>query len=183
MFRQAKKRLLSLSLLYALFFVVACGHSEQPTQPAHATVSPPSTAQVQRTPSQTGSVLITTDKSQYSTSDMITVTIIDNLSGTIYASPYYTECMPIQLQIKSAASWVALGRCPETTQGVLAIQPGNPIVYRLRPVAGSMGSQTGSGTTWTPGIYRVTCSYTLQPDPDTVHGGIEIVSQTFIINS
>jgi hypothetical protein len=127
--------------------------------------------------------VVTTDKNRYSRSDIITVIIDNNLSTSIYASAYYTDCTPVQLQRKSETSWSALGRCPEATQSALAIQSGSPKEFQLHPSSGPAGSRMGSGATWVPGTYRISFSYTLQPDPDTVQGSGDIVSTEFTISA
>lgn len=182
--------------LCLLCMLAACGSNEQtahtrlgnstPTPSVHATVSPTvqsTPPRVPSTPVPTHSVVVTTSKTEYLASDAITVTVSNNLSASIYASGYYTNCTPAQLEMKSGTVWTTLGRCPEATQSALSLQPGSANVFLLQPSTGPMISHTGSGATWTSGTYRVSFNYTLQPDPDTSQGGINIVSKEFTIHT
>ena len=210
MYTLLRKKYFLLGLVCTIFLVAACGsndHTTQmgnstPTQVAHATktVVPTSTVQpsptvqgvtptategskLMPTPSSNNAVIVATDKAGYAKNNSITVTVTNNSSSNIYASAYYTNCTPVQLQQKSGTGWAVQGRCPEATQSALVIQPGSSRVFVLRPSVSPMPSRVSSATTWTVGTYRVSFNYTLQPDPDSSQGGINIVSEEFTINS
>jgi hypothetical protein len=140
------------------------------------------TAKSMQNPSSTPSVKVTTDTTQYATNESITVLITNGLSTSIYTSAYYTQCTPVQLQIRNATTWNVIGRCPESTQSALVIQSGSSKSFVLRPSIGSMRSRVHSGARWAVGTYRIAFNYTLQPDPDSSRGGIQRTSEQFTIH-
>jgi hypothetical protein len=209
MYTLLRKKYVLCGFVCTLFLVAACGGNEHttqvgkstPTQTAHTTKTVVPTATVQASPTVQGAtptategskpmpspsandaIIVATDKAGYAKSNSITVTVTNNSSATIYASAYYTNCTPVQMQLKSGAGWTIQGRCPEATQAALVIQPGSSRVFVLRPSASPMTSRVSSATAWTAGTYRASFNYTLQADPDSAQGGINIVSEEFTIN-
>jgi hypothetical protein len=198
MYRLRRKKHVLLMLLCLACLFVACSGNAQTTAPflspftAQSSQTVPKTAQLSPTatetaksmqnPSSTPSVKVTTDSPQYATNESITVLITNGLSASIYASAYYTQCTPVQLQIRSATTWNMIGRCPESTQSALVIQSGSAKSLVLRPSIGSMRSRVHSGTKWATGTYRISFNYTLQPDPDSSRGGIQRTSEEFTIH-
>jgi hypothetical protein len=119
---------------------------------------------------------------QYQPVDTITVTITNHLAQTIYINGRYYNCLPVQLDKLSNATWVPLGSCNRIqVQGLspIRIQAGAQIKEQLIPGAGithPIGQKF-----WNPGTYRITLSYLMDYDPDTIGGNMHVNTPPFII--
>ena len=107
-------------------------------------------------------------KSQYAANEGITVTIINGLPHSIFASSYYTNCTLLALEWKTSKGWVSQGRCLEQSTHVTELKPGSATSLQLTPISGSF--KPNATTTWQPGTYRVTLYYNTTPDQDTTQG-------------
>ena len=158
-------RLLAALMLSLAFGIIACGNASQsPTNsgassvtnvPGPGTVSP-------------GQVKLMLAKSQYAANEGITVTIMNGLSSSIYASSYYTNCTLLALEWKTSKGWVSQGRCLSQSTHVIELKPGSVTSLQLAPISGPF--KPNANMTWQPGTYRVTLYYHTTPDQDTTQG-------------
>lgn len=166
-------RLLAALMLALGFGLAACGYASQSNTNNGASSATNTPGAV--TPGQVKLILA---KSQYASNEGITVTIINGLSSSIYASSYYTNCTPLALEWKTSKGWVSQGRCPEQSTHVIALKPGSVTSLQLTPISGSY--KPNANTTWQPGTYRVTLYYNTIPDQDTTQG-VHVQSPDFTI--
>jgi len=175
-------RLLAALILALAVSLTACGNTPQPDTNNGAT-SATNTAQSRATaapgtatPRQVKLVLA---KSQYASNEVITVTIINGLASSIYASSYYTNCTLLALEWKTSKGWVSQGRCLSAQSAhVIELKPGSFTSLQLTPISGAF--KPGSSTLWQPGTYRVTFYYSMAPDQDHTQGA-NVQSQNFTI--
>src|SRR5207248_5437638 len=91
-------------ILALAFSLMACGNVSQPNSNSNgaggssATNTPQPHATAAQGSVTPGQVKLVLAKSHYASNEEITVTIINGLSNSIYASPYYTNCTPIALE-------------------------------------------------------------------------------------
>jgi hypothetical protein len=171
-------RLLAALMLALGFGLSACGYASQSNTNNGASSTsntPQSHAPGTVTPGQVKLVLA---KSQYTSNEGITVTIMNGLSSSIYASSYYTNCSMLALEWKTSKGWVSQGRCPDQSTHVIALKPGSITSLQLTPISGPF--KPTANTTWQPGTYRVTFYYNTAPDQDTTQG-VHVQSPDFII--
>jgi hypothetical protein len=171
-------RLLAALMLALGFGLSACGYASQSNTNNGASSTsntPQSHAPGTVTPGQVKLVLA---KSQYTSNEGITVTIMNGLSSSIYASSYYTNCSMLALEWKTSKGWVSQGRCTDQSTHVIALQPGSITSLQLTPISGPF--KPTANTTWQPGTYRVTFYYNTAPDQDTTQG-VHVQSPDFII--
>jgi hypothetical protein len=171
-------RLLAALMLALGFGLSACGYASQSNTNNGASSTsntPQSHAPGTVTPGQVKLVLA---KSQYTSNEGITVTIMNGLSSSIYASSYYTNCSMLALEWKTSKGWVSQGRCTDQSTHVIALQPGSITSLQLTPISGPF--KPTANTTWQPGTYRVTFYYYTAPDQDTTQG-VHVQSPDFII--
>jgi hypothetical protein len=156
-------RLLAALVLAPGFGLTACGNASQShtNNGASTATNTPGTV----TP---GQVKLMLAKSQYAANEGITVTIINGLSSSIYASSYYTNCTLLALEWKTSKGWVSQGRCLDQSTHVIELKPGSVTSLQLTPISGPY--KPGANTTWQPGTYRVTFYYNTAPDQDTTQG-------------
>jgi hypothetical protein len=125
-------------------------------------------------------VTLTTDKTQYHPSDSITVTIKNNLAHTIYVNARYYNCSPVQVEKQSTTGWIPQGHCTRIQANTpLRLQAGAQITQQLPPGVGT--TRPVANATWGPGTYRISFSYHMSYDPDTVGGGTSVLSPMFNI--
>ncbi len=172
-----------IALILALAFALtACGNASQSNtnngatstsnipQP-HATSAPGTV-----TPGQVKLVLA---KSQYASNEVITVTIINGLASSIYASSYYTNCTLLMLEWKTSKGWVSQGRCLSAqSTHVIELKPGSITSLQLTPISGAF--KPTPSALWQPGTYRVTFYYSITPDQDNTQG-MNVQSPDFTI--
>jgi hypothetical protein len=171
-------RLLAALMLALGFGLSACGYASQSNTNNGASSTsntPQSHAPGTVTPGQVKLVLA---KSQYTSNEGITVTIMNGLSSSIYASSYYTNCSMLALEWKTSKGWVSQGRCTDQSTHVIALKPGSITSLQLTPISGPF--KPTANTTWQPGTYRVTFYYNTAPDQDTTQG-VHVQSPDFII--
>jgi hypothetical protein len=171
-------RLLAALMLALGFGLSACGYASQSNTNNGASSTsntPQSHAPGTVTPGQVKLVLA---KSQYTSNEGITVTIMNGLSSSIYASSYYTNCSMLALEWKTSKGWVSQGRCTDQSTHVIALKPGSITSLQLTPISGPF--KPTANTTWQQGTYRVTFYYNTAPDQDTTQG-VHVQSPDFII--
>lgn len=156
-------RLLAALVLALAFGLTACGNASQSHthNGASSAINTPGTI----TP---GQVKLMLAKSQYAANEGITITIINGLSSSIYASSYYTNCTLLALEWKTSKGWVSQGRCLSQSTHVIELKPGSVTSLQLTPISGPF--KPGANTIWQPGTYRVTLYYNTTPDQDTTQG-------------
>ncbi len=174
--------LLALSLASS---IAACGGTSQPSvgnpnRGTPAAKSPPQTSvtiiDVSITPGQVRLVL---SKSRYAPNEVITVTITNGLSTSIYASANFTGCTLVLLEWKTPTGWVPRGRCPAAQfVGTVELKPGSATPQQLTPVAGVV--RPSNNATWQAGTYRVIFAYSLKPDEGSTQGTI-VQSENFTV--
>lgn len=158
-------RLLAALALALAFGLTACGNASQ-SNTNNGTSSTTNTPQATHAPGQVKLVLA---KSQYTSNEGITVTIMNGLSSSIYASSYYTNCTLLALEWKTSKGWVSQGRCLSAqSTHVVVLKPGSVTSLQLTPISGPFKPTANS--IWQPGTYRVTFYYTTAPDQDTAQG-------------
>jgi hypothetical protein len=162
-------RLLAALMLGLAFGLTACGNASQSNTnngASSTTNTPQPHAPGTVTPGQVKLVLA---KSQYTSNEGITVSIMNGLSSSIYASSYYTNCTLLALEWKTSKGWVSQGRCLSAqATHVIELKPGSVTSLQLTPISGPY--KPGANTTWQPGTYRVTFYYNTAPDQDTTQG-------------
>ena len=156
-------RLLAAIMLALGFGLAACGNASQ----SHMNNGSSSATNTPGT-GIPGQVKLVLAKSQYAAKEGITVTIINGLSSSVYASSYYTNCTPLALEWKTSKGWVSQGRCLEQSTHVVELKPGSVTSLQLTPISGSY--KPNANFTWQPGTYRVTLYYNTTPDQDTTQG-------------
>ncbi len=164
-------RLLAALMLALGFGLTACGYASQ-SNTNNGASSTTNTPQSQATHAPgtvtSGQVKLVLAKSQYTSNEGITVTIMNGLSNSIYASSYYTNCTLLALEWKTSKGWVSQGRCTDQSTHVVALKPGSVTTLQLTPISGPF--KPTANTSWQPGTYRVTFYYTTAPDQDTTQG-------------
>ncbi|GCE21486.1 hypothetical protein KDK_52860 [Dictyobacter kobayashii] len=112
---------------------------------------------------------------------MITVTITNGLSHTIYMNAPKTSCTMVQLEMLVNGVWNPIGRCVNVAaMPTLQVAPGNSTLQHLQPqIAFGL---LHSAAHWQPGTYRVSLGYNTILDPDTIGGSQHATSNTFTIN-
>lgn len=162
-------RLLAALMLALGFGLTACGYASQSNTNNGASSTTNTPQATHATGSVTpGQVKLVLAKSQYTSNEGITVTIMNGLSNSIYASSYYTNCTLLALEWKTSKGWVSQGRCTEQSTHVVALKPGSVTSLHLTPISGPF--KPTANTTWQPGTYRVTFYYTTTPDQDATQG-------------
>ena len=156
-------RLLVALVLALCFGLAACGNASQSHTNNDAASATNTTGAV-----TTGGVKVMLAKSQYAANEGITVTILNGLSHSIYASSYYTNCTLLALEWKTSKGWVSQGRCLEQSMHVIELKPGSVTAQQLTPISGPY--KPNANTTWQAGTYRVTLYYNTTPDQDTTQG-------------
>lgn len=164
-------RLLAALILALGFGLAACGNASQ-SNTNNGASSTPNTPQSQATHAPgtvtPGQVKLVLAKSQYTSNEGITVTIMNGLSSSIYASSYYTNCTMLALEWKTSKGWVSQGRCTDQSTHVIELKPGSVTSLQLTPISGPF--KPTANTTWQPGTYRVTFYYNTAPEQDTTQG-------------
>jgi hypothetical protein len=176
---------LLLIILTLAFSTAACGGASQPpvgnlnpSTPA-STSTPQASATIIHVPITPGQVRLVLSKSQYAPNEVITVTITNGLSTSIYASANFTDCTLVLLEWKTPTGWVPRGRCPAAQfVGIVELKPGSATPQQLTPVAGVV--RPSSNTTWQAGTYRVIFAYSLKPDEGGTQGTI-VQSDNFTV--
>jgi hypothetical protein len=177
--------ILALLVLSLTSSIAACGGASQPPvgNPNPNTPAATSTLQVSATiihvPITPGQVKLVLSKSHYASNEIITVTITNGLSTSIYASANFTDCTLVLLEWKTPTGWVPRGRCPSARiAGLMELKPGSVTPQQLTPVAGVV--RPSSNTTWQAGMYRTIFAYSLKPDEGGTQGTI-VQSENFTI--
>jgi hypothetical protein len=162
-------RLLAALILALAFGLTACGNASQSNTNngvSSTTNTPQSHAPGTVTPGQVKLVLA---KSQYTSNEGITVSIMNGLSSSIYASSYYTNCTLLALEWKTSKGWISQGRCLSAqSTHVIELKPGSVTSLQLTPISGPF--KPGANTLWQPGTYHITFYYNTAPDQDTTQG-------------
>jgi len=178
-----------LLLIGGVFGLGACGSASQATTtsaqtPAKATTSVQIPAKATSTPgvNMPTQVKVITDKLQYVSNETLTVTVKNGLSSSIFIASYQTNCTPLLLEGKAADNtWMPKNLCYRAqSASLLQLKPGAEMVYRLTPTFRHPGTTIRS-TVWGVGMYRVSISYMLAPDADTVQGGIKVYAQNVMM--
>ena len=174
--------LLALSLVSNL---AACGGASQPpvgkpnTNTPAATSTPQASVVIIDVPITPGQVRLVVSKSRYAPNEVITITITNGLSTSIYASANFTDCTLVLLEWKTPTGWLPRGRCPSAQfTGTIELKPGTATPQQLTPVAGVV--RPSSNTTWQAGTYRAIFTYSLKPDESGIQGTI-VQSENFSI--
>ncbi|GCE07261.1 hypothetical protein [Dictyobacter aurantiacus] len=205
-----RSAIISVMFVLCLSMLAACGNTSQddqrasqpppapttqPTQPPH--VQPPHrkvpvdpTPRPDPQPGATptpgnpnpnpGGLQVAVNQASYSRTDAISITISNGLGQTIYLTTPRTSCTLAQLQMLVNGNWTPVGRCVN-----ISATPTRQLV-----ASGTMNQtiqpQNAFGvlhsvSSWQPGTYRVSVTYTTTYDPDTVGGGQQATSPTFTI--
>ncbi len=173
-------RLFAAFMLALAFALTACGNASQ-SNTNNGASSATNISQATHAPGQVtpGQVKLVLAKSQYTSNEGITVSIMNGLSSSIYASSYYTNCTLLALEWKTSKGWVSQGRCLSAqSTHVVVLKPGSVTSLQLTPASGSF--KPTSNATWQPGTYRVTFYYTTAPDQDSAQGA-NVQSPDFVI--
>lgn len=181
------------SSLLASLIISACGGISMSTPSNHHPGATPTpsfssspvtsatpTVHVSPTGKKNGQVILTLDKTQYKSADVITVMITNQLTQTIYVNGRYYNCLLVQIEKRFATTWIPQGSC-NRIQGFtpVRIQPGMQIKQQLVPGVSTIRPM--SQHFWNTGTYRITFSYQLNYDPDTIGGGIHVMTSPFTI--
>jgi hypothetical protein len=165
-------RLLAALILALALGLTACGKNSQPNTnngASSATNTPQSHATSAPGTGAPGQVKLVLSKSQYASNEGITVTIMNGLSSSIYASSYYTNCTLLALEWKTSKGWVSQGRCLSAqSTHVIELKPGSVTSLQLTPISGPFNHT--ANFSWQPGTCRVTLYYSMAPDQDTTQG-------------
>jgi hypothetical protein len=103
----------------------------------------------------TPGVVVAVGKSNYATTETITVTVQNALSASIIATDHQTSCTIVQLQIESNGAWQNQGGCAlgiATRQ--ITIAAGSMTSVSVDPAAGQIKTRP-----WPAGSYRVAFIY------------------------
>jgi len=137
-----------LFLAAALFLFSAC---------STATVSHPITGVT----ATTGPVTVTTNLPHYTTGDAIGAIVTNNSKSQYYTQNGKSACTTVQLEVYDASSgtWKRVAPCNggQPTQTLL-IAESSSVPYTLAPTSQS------DPNAWQPGTYRVSVTYSSQPD-------------------
>lgn len=173
-------RLLVVLILTMVFGLAGCGSASQ----LHSSVTPTAISTVQASataPSGVvtpGQVKLVLDKSRYASNEAITVTILNGLSMSIYASAYYSDCTLVTLEWKTDTGWVTRGRCLSAVTHVVELMPGSVTEQQLVPVSSTF--RPTHNAAWQAGTYRVIFAYKLSPDEGSTFG-TAVESENFTI--
>ncbi len=198
------RALFVFTCLFVMQLITACGNISQtntslpstptpivratPGMTATATLPSTPTPIVRATPGTTGTttvqgkITLTVSQTTYNASDAIIVTVANGLSESIFATPYYTSCTPVKLEIEVQGSWTTVGKCVRgQVTHVVTMQAGSTTQLRLSPVANS--ARPNVTARWQAGTYRASLMYTTtSPDPDTYNPqGAVILSTPFSV--
>ena len=180
---QLKTALLCIVILSSL---AACGSRLSNTSGSNTLPGTPTGTSMKNNPQANptvtpGQVTLVLNASHYGVKDTIIANILNGLSQPVYISMYHTNCTPLILEKETDTTWAPQGNC-------LKIQSApNPFIQRkpcsitqqqLRPFSGTTGSISDS---WQSGTYRITISYAMTFDPDSIQGGMLVRSETFSI--
>jgi hypothetical protein len=125
-----------------------------------------------------GPITITTDRTTYTTSDAIGVTISDGTTTDYYAVDGKSGCVIIQLQRYSTNrnAWVPLDPCAsQIAVQAYAIAKNSQEQFSLPPTS------TADPNAWDAGLYRITVTYS--SNTDGVSATQEANSAAFQINN
>jgi hypothetical protein len=148
MMRPGFWRSASLGVLLALIFVLAACNAN-------------STAVSMPTPT-TQAIRMTLDRTSYTVSQPIGVTIANTSKTDYYATDGRSACTFLQLEFYDATNkkWVATLPCLESRPPApLLIAAGMSEPFTLPP-----GNSSSNGNEWGPGLYRIALTYGTQPD-------------------
>jgi hypothetical protein len=144
-----------LALVGIAVLGAACGRTAglPATQQAGASSSatPGASSQV-----VSGQVTLTLDRQQYTAGDIITVTIHNGLSQTIWTVDHQTNCTVVTAEHLQDGHWLAVGDCRLMTPTLLVPLPDHSATTAQLAVP-SASSSSGSG--WPTGTYHVTFTY------------------------
>ncbi|GHO85682.1 hypothetical protein [Dictyobacter formicarum] len=202
--------IISIMILLCLSMLAACGNanqnsqkaSQQPPQgptkptpvprkrPPHRKilVDPTPTPQPNPQPGQTptpgnpnpNTLQLAIDKTSYTRSDAITVTITNGLGHNIYLTTPRTSCTLVQLEMLANGIWNPVGRCVDVAATPTLQLPAGGTTRQIIQPQNSYGLRH-SVTSWQPGTYRLSISYNPTYDPDTVGGTQNATSTIFTI--
>ncbi len=117
-----------------------------PTPTTRPSPSPPLTA----TTTATGTVTLTLSAASYHPNEVISVTLSNRSTRTIFFLDHLTYCTVIQLQQWVNGNWASVSLCRlEIVTRMHELHAGQSLVVKLVPPPGQ----------WTPGLYRATLSY------------------------
>jgi hypothetical protein len=119
----------------------------------------------------TQAVTLTTDRSSYSPSSAIKVTLINHRSTSIFAYDHQTSCTILSLQRQTNGGWQVTGGCAlgRVTQQI-EIKAGETMQITLAPEMGQIHA-----TPWPTGTYRIALQYGV-PGQDIGVGSLVVTS-------
>jgi hypothetical protein len=143
-----------LALVGIAVLGAACGQTvgspAAPQAGASSSATPGASSQV-----VSGQVTLTLDRQQYTAGDIITVTIHNGLSQTIWATDHQTSCTVLTAEHLQDGQWVAVGNCRLQTPTLLVPLPD----HSATTVQLAVPQASSSGSGWPAGTYRVTLLY------------------------
>ena len=106
----------------------------------------------------TDAVTLTTDRTSYTTSATIIVTLSNHRSTSVFAFDHQTSCTILTLQRQTASGWQAVGGCSlgRMTQQI-EVKAGETMKITIAPDAGQIHPMP-----WPAGTYRAVLNYALQ---------------------
>ena len=154
--------LILVCLLMILALLASCGqhfsHGAAGAPTSVITPTPTTKPSPSPSPSLTatttaiGTVTLTLGAASYHPHEVISVTLSNRSTGTIFFLDHLTYCTVIQLQQWVNGSWASVSLCRlEIVTRLHELHAGQSLVVKLVPPPGR----------WTPGLYRATLSYVI----------------------
>ena len=121
-------------------------------------------------------VTLTTDRASYTPSDVITVTLVNGHSASVFTTDHHTGCSIITLRRETDGGWRDVGRCMMgIATRIIEVPTGETIVVTLRPGAGELRP-----TPWPVGTYRALVHYALTRE--TLGDSLSVESASFVVS-
>jgi hypothetical protein len=142
----------------------ACGHSTEGVEPVSTT-------------GPTHGVVVEVGASNYSVSDMIAVTVRNELVNEIIATDHQTSCTIVQLQIEANGAWQNQGGCAlGMATRMIRLAAGSSTAVQVAPGKGQMTAKP-----WPAGTYRVSFTYHTG-SPIAPGSSVTVVSAPFTVS-
>ncbi len=121
-----------------------------PTTRPSASPSPSPSPPLTATTTATGNVTLTLGAASYHPNEVISVTLSNQSTRTIFFPDHLTYCTVIQLQQWVNGNWASVSLCRlEIVTRLHELHAGQSLVVKLVPLPGQ----------WTPGLYRAALGY------------------------
>ena len=121
-----------------------------PTPTTRPSPLPSPSPSLTATTTATGTVTLTLSAASYHPNEVISVTLSNRSTGTIFFPDHLTYCTVIQLQQWANGNWASVYLCRlEIVTRMHELHAGQSLVVKLVPPPGQ----------WIPGLYRASLSY------------------------